>query len=101
MHMNTIVYDEDVMYFTQKYHECYSDSIEIFENASLITKDVIRLMQFLRDEFKKLAFDFHACFYYEAGSFHLHRSTYPFCQEDADKPGIRSWPVDPCVLIGI
>ena len=61
-----ILYDEDVMFLTKPYHDCYNDSDENqFSNKSLAIDGIIGLLNFFREQCNNLTFDFHSCFYYE------------------------------------
>ncbi len=39
-----------------------------------IVENIIKQLNDLREEFKKLPFDFHSCFYYEDDKFKIHRA---------------------------
>ena len=62
-----VLYDEDVMFLTKPYHDCYEDSEKNnYEHSHLAIDGLVSLIEFMREQFKQLTFDFHSCFYYDS-----------------------------------
>lgn len=60
------IYDEDVMYLTKEYLECYKDTKEDFSHADLVVSDLIKFLRFFRIQLSRISFDFPACFYFDS-----------------------------------
>ena len=49
-YLTRVLYDEDVMFLTKPYHDCYSDSVENNYGSSYLAIDgLVSLIEFMRE----------------------------------------------------